>query len=68
MERRVKARQKDRRGAQYSSHDCGGPDVCAGCDSFRHGIYQDGSGDPQALAVMRRLHGTRERARTSTTR
>ena len=39
----------------YSEVDCGGPDVCSGCSSYRHGVYQDGSGDPKALAIMRRL-------------
>jgi hypothetical protein len=36
----------------YSAHDCGGPEVCSGCSSWRHGVYSDGSGDPAAIAVM----------------
>lgn len=39
---------------QYSDHDCGGPEACAGCSSFRHGVYDDGSGDLQALLIARR--------------
>jgi hypothetical protein len=40
--------------SEYSQHDCGGPDVCSGCSSWRHGVYEDGSGDPKALEMMRR--------------
>jgi hypothetical protein len=39
----------------YSDHDCGGPEVCVGCSSWRHGVYDNGSGDPAALRVMRRV-------------
>ena len=38
----------------YSTYFCGGPDVCSGCESFAHGVYEDGSGDPAALDAMRR--------------
>lgn len=40
--------------SEYSADDCGGPDVCSGCSSWRHGVYEDGSGDPGALDLMRR--------------
>jgi hypothetical protein len=40
---------------EYSSHDCGGPEVCSGCLSYRHGVYKDGSGDQAALRIQRRL-------------
>ena len=36
----------------YSADDCGGPDACSGCSSWRHGVYDDGSGDPNALIAM----------------
>jgi hypothetical protein len=39
----------------YTEFDCGGPAVCSGCSSYRHGVYEDGSGDSEALAIMRRL-------------
>ena len=35
---------------QYSTHDCGGPDVCSGCSSWRHGVHDDGSGSPEAVS------------------
>jgi len=38
----------------YSEYDCGGAEVCSGCSSWRHGVYEDGSGDPEALATMQR--------------
>jgi hypothetical protein len=40
---------------EYSTHDCGGPDVCSGCSSWRHGVYDDGSGNPEALEAFRRF-------------
>jgi hypothetical protein len=40
--------------SDYSDHDCGGPDVCSGCSSYRHGVYEDGSGDPEALRIALR--------------
>lgn len=40
---------------QYSTHDCGGPDVCSGCSSWRHGVHDDGSGSPEALEAFRRF-------------
>lgn len=39
---------------EYSDHDCGGPDACSGCSSYRHGVYEDGSGDLEALKIARR--------------
>ena len=41
-------------GSSYSTYFCGGPDVCSGCESFAHGVYEDGSGEPEALDAMRR--------------
>jgi hypothetical protein len=39
---------------EYDDHDCGGPSVCSSCSSWRHGVYEDGSGDPEALAAQDR--------------
>jgi hypothetical protein len=38
---------------EYSSHDCGGPEACSGCDSYRHGLHEDGSGDLAAIRMKR---------------
>lgn len=35
----------------YTPDDCGGPDACSGCTSWRHGVHDDGTGDPEALRV-----------------
>ena len=43
----------------YSEFDCGGPNACSGCSSWRHGVYEDGSGDPEALAAMQRAKARR---------
>lgn len=43
----------------YSPHDCGGADVCSGCSSYRHGVYEDGSGDPEAVAIRDARKGGR---------
>lgn len=40
---------------EYSTQDCGGPDLCSGCSSWRHGVHEDGSGDPEALEAFRRF-------------
>lgn len=50
----VRANRREKRTMSgYDQHDCGGPDVCAGCSSWRHGVYEDGSGDADALIAMR---------------
>jgi hypothetical protein len=38
----------------YSTYFCGGQNVCSGCESFVHGVYEDGSGDPVAMDAMKR--------------
>jgi len=40
--------------SEYSHEDCGGPEACSGCSSWRHGIYEDGSADPAAIDAARR--------------
>jgi len=41
----------------YGAHDCGGSDACSGCSSWRHGVYEDGSGEPAAILAMQRARG-----------
>lgn len=40
--------------SEYTEEDCGGPQACSGCSSWRHGVYEDGSADPAAIDTARR--------------